>query len=301
MSAQLKILIIGGSGFVSGTLAQLALDQGHAVWAITRGQRALPDGVIPLIADRKDTDALSATIAGADQQWDLVVDCIGYGPEDVQQDVDLFRDRADHLVFISTDFVYDPQARRFPQSEDDADYLTHSYGGKKRQAELVLDGADTGAMKWTVLRPCHIYGPGSLLGCLPEHGRDPQLLDRLRQGEPLRLVGGGHYLQQPILAADLAQTILSCAHNPAAHGQICNVSGPTVVESWQFYQIIADILGVALSVKELSVADYLQANPDRASFFCHRIYDLSRLAACGLHVPATPLADGLASHVESLL
>ena len=306
MTTQRKILIIGGSGFVSGTLARLAIAQGHAVWAVTRGQRALPADVTPLIADRKDTAAFAAAIEEAGTNWDLVVDCIGYGPEDAQQDVDLFRERADHLVFISTDFVYDPQNRRFPQTEDDADYLTHSYlthsyGGKKREAELVLAGADTGAMRWTVLRPCHIYGPGSLLGCLPEHGRDPQLLDRLRNGETLRLVGGGHYLQQPILAADLAQTILSCAGNAAAHGQICNVSGPTVVESWQFYQIIADILGVALAVEELSVADYLKANPERASFFCHRIYDLSRLAACGLHVPATSLADGLRGHVASLL
>ena len=300
MTTPLPILLIGGSGFVSGTLARLAVAEGHAVTAVTRGQRALPDGVTPIIADRKDSAAFTAAIQQADTAWDLVVDCIGYGPEDAQQDVEVFRERAKHLIFISTDFVYAPDKRRFPQGEDDADYLTDGYGGKKRQAELVLAGADSGQMRWTVLRPCHIYGPGSLLGCLPEHGRDPQLLDRLHRGEALRLVGGGHYLQQPILAADLAQTILSCADNAAAHRQICNVSGPTVVESWQFYQIIADILGVSLAVEELSVADYLRANPERASFFCHRIYDLSRLSACGLHVPATPLADGLRGHVESL-
>ena len=33
------------------------------------------------------------------------------------------------------------------------------------------------AMQWTILRPCHIYGPGSQLGCLPLHGRDPKLID----------------------------------------------------------------------------------------------------------------------------
>lgn len=301
MTNHLNILLIGGSGFVSGTLARRALEQGHSVTAVTRGQRAMPAGVTPLVADRKDTAAFAAAIEQNGGRWDLVVDCIGYGPEDTRQDVALFRERAAHLVFVSTDFVYHPDARRFPQGEDDAVYLTHSYGGKKREAELALALADTGQMRWTILRPCHIYGPGSLLGCLPEHGRDPQLLDRLRQGEALRLVGGGHYLQQPILAADLARTILSCADNTAAHGQICNVSGPTIVESWQYYQIIADILGVPLAVEELSVADYRRANPERDSFFCHRIYDLSRLSACGLHVPSTPLADGLRGHVESLL
>lgn len=301
MTSGLNILLIGGSGFVSGTVARLAVKRGHSVWAVTRGQRAGVDGVTPLIADRKDETAFAAAVSEPDIHWDLVVDCIAYGPEDTRQDVALFRNQASHLVFVSTDFVYDPDNRRFPQGEDDADYLTHSYGGKKREAELVLTGADTGDMRWTILRPCHIYGPGSLLGCLPEHGRDPQLLERLRRGESLRLVGGGHYLQQPILAADLARTILSCAGNAAAHGQICNASGPTTVESWQYYRIIADILGVSLAVNELSVADYRRDNPDRASFLCHRIYDLSRLAACGLHVPATPLAEGLRGHVESLI
>lgn len=301
MRSPLKILLIGGSGFVSGTLARLAVEQGHAVWAVTRGRRAPVAGVTPIVADRKDEAAFAAALGTAGSGWDLVVDCIGYGPEDARQDVALFRDQARHLVFISTDFVYDPARRRLPQTEDDAEYLSDGYGGKKRQAELVLAGADTGDMRWTVLRPCHIYGPGSLLGCLPEHGRDPQLLDRLRRGEPLRLVGGGHFLQQPILAGDLARTILSCADNPAAHGQICNAAGPTTVESWHYYRIIADILGLPLAVEELSVADYYRANPDRAPFLCHRIYDLSRLSACGLHVPATPLAAGLRLHVESLL
>jgi nucleoside-diphosphate-sugar epimerase len=173
MTSHLNILLIGGSGFVSGTLARLAVAEGHTVWAVTRGQRPLVDSVTPLVADRKDNAAFASAIAQADTTWDLVVDCIAYGPEDMQQDVDIFRERAKHLVFISTDFAYDPQSRRFPQTEDEADYLTHSYGGKKREAELVLAGADTGKMRWTVLRPCHIYGPGSLLGCLPEHGCAP--------------------------------------------------------------------------------------------------------------------------------
>ncbi|MFZ1752378.1 MAG: NAD-dependent epimerase/dehydratase family protein [Caldilineaceae bacterium] len=301
MTAAHNILLIGGSGFVSGTLARLAVGAGHTVTAVTRGQRDLPGGVRSLVADRKERAAFATAVRRASTHWDLVVDCIGFGPDDTRQDVELFRDRASHLVFISSDFVYDPDKRHLPQGEDDAAYLSDGYGGKKRQAELVLAEADTGEMDWTVLRPCHIYGPGSLLGCLPEHGRDPELIERLRSGEALRLVGGGHYLQQPILAADLARTILSCADNPGARGQICNVSGPTVVESWQYYQIIADILGVPLRVEELSVAEYRKANPDRASFLCHRIYDLGQLAACGLHIPDTPLADGLQTHVASML
>jgi len=296
----LRILLIGGSGFVSGTVARAAQAAGHTVWAVTRGQRPLIAGVIPVIADRRDRDAMRRAIKELDLEWDLVVDCIGYEEADAQQDIELFRNRARQLVFISTDFVYDPVHRRFPQTEETNYYLPDGYGGKKRQCELTLIHGDTGTMAWTVLRPGHIYGPGSLLGCLPLHGRDPELLAKMQRGETLQLIGGGYFLQQPILAADLAQTILSCAGNPQAHHQIYLTAGPDIIESRQYYTIIADILGVQAHIAEISVSQFLAEHPDRHSFACHRICDLSKLRDHGLHVPATPISVGLRQHVTSL-
>lgn len=301
MSGPANILLIGGSGFLSGTIARQAVAQGHRVWAVTRGQRSLPEGVTGLVADRHTPYALEQAIADAGVTWDLVVDNIAYRPEDIVQDIAALRDLARHLVFISTDFVYDPVRRRFPQTEDTEFYLAEGYGGQKRQSELALINGDTGNLAWTVVRPCHIYGPGSLLGCLPLHGRDPHLIERLRAGEALRLVGGGHFLQQPILARDLADLILSLLGNPASYGQVLGAAGPDTVESRTFYQIIADNLGVPLTVEEVPVQAHLAAHPEAAPFLCHRIYDLSRLRAVGGKVPSTPLAVGLAEHVASLL
>ena len=297
----LRILLIGGSGFVSGTVARTAQAAGHHIWAVTRGQRPLVAGITPVIADRRDRAAMRSAIAQLDLEWDLVVDCIGYEAADAQQDIELFRNRARQLVFISTDFVYDPAHRRFPQTEETAYYLTDGYGGKKRQCEEVFLHGDTGTLAWTILRPGHIYGPGSLLGCLPLHGRDPDLLAKLQRGETLQLIGGGHFLQQPIFAADLAQTILSCAGNPQAHRQIYLTAGPDIIASRQYYTIIAELLGVEARIEEISVTQFLAEHPDRHSFACHRINDLSKLRQHGLHVPATPIVDGLRQHVASLL
>ncbi|MCX6043701.1 MAG: NAD-dependent epimerase/dehydratase family protein [Chloroflexi bacterium] len=297
---KLNILLIGGSGFVSGTLARTAIASGHAVWAVTRGQRLLPVGVIPVVVDRHDQTAFAQAIEQLAMQWDLVVDCIGYTLEDAEQDLAVFRNLARHFVFISTDFVYDPVKRHFPQSEESEHYLADGYGGQKRQCELAFLKADTSPMTWTIVRPGHIYGPGSLLGCLPAHARDPQLLDTMKAGQPLRLVGGGHFLQQPILAHDLAQTILSCVDNVSAQNQIYLTAGPDWIESREYYQIIAELLGVEVTIEEVAVSEFLAANPDRQSFLCHRIYDLSKLRNAGLHVPATPIREGLRQHVASL-
>lgn len=296
-----SILIIGGSGFVSGTLARRAVAQGHRVWTITRGQRPLPDGVTALVADRQDRAAFERAVSGVRTRWDLVIDCIGYDPADARQDAALFRDRTPHLVFISTDFVFDPALRRFPQGEEAAAYASDGYGGKKRLCELELIDGDTGDTAWTILRPCHIYGPGSQLGCLPLHSRDPQLISRLRSGEPLRLVGGGHFLQQPILARDLADLILSLAGNEKTHRRTFCAAGPDILESRDYYRIIAHILGVELHTEETPINQHLKEHPDSAPFLCHRTYDLSSLRAAGVRVPATPVEQGLREHVESLL
>ncbi|HPM25353.1 MAG TPA: NAD-dependent epimerase/dehydratase family protein [Phycisphaerae bacterium] len=298
----MRILLVGGSGHVSGAVARAAVTAGHEVWAITRGQRPLPDGVRPLLAERHDDGMMTAALNAAGGHWDLAVDCIGYTANDVRQDIRLLRDRAARFVFVSTDFVYNPAHRRFPQPEDADGYETEqAYGRNKREGEQALIEGDACEMAWTILRPCHIYGPTSELGCLPLHGRDPHLIARLRAGEALRLVGGGYFLQQPIFADDLAQTILSAGYSSRAARAIVNVAGPDIIESRQYYQIIADVLGVPLTVEELLVDAYLREHPEAAPFLCHRIYDLRTLLECGLAVPATPITEGLRLHVEGLL
>lgn len=301
----MNVLILGGSGHVSGALARAALAGGHEVWTVTRGQRTLPDGVRAIKADRHDHAATARAIADAAGPWDLVVDCICFDLPDIRQDIELFRDRATQFVMVSTDFVYDPTKRRNPQPEDDADYVASGegalgYGAKKRACELQLTNGDTGGMAWTIIRPCHIYGPTSQLGCLPLHGRDPQLIARLRAGETLQLVAAGRLLQQPITAADLARTILSVAGNDRAHGRVFNAAGPDVIASVRYYQIIAEALGVGLRVSEVDAASYLREHPAMAPFICDRVYDLTRLRDAGLHVPATPIDVGLREQVAAL-
>lgn len=300
-NSQRKILTIGGSGHVSGNFARLAAAAGHDVTVVTRGQRSLPEGVRRLIADRKDTAALQAALPPG-ETWDLVVDCIGYEVEDARQDVEVFRDRARQFVFISTDFVFDPQKRRHPQPMENP-YFLHddSYGAKKRRCELEFINGDTGEMQWTIFRPCHIYGGPSQLGCLPEAARDPQLIAKLQAGEPVRLVGGGHFLQQPIEVKDLGRLILSVLDNPLTHKRIYMSVGPDIVCSYEYYEIIAEALGVPVRFVELPVDQTLAEHPEWKSFLCHRTYDLSPLRLDGLQVPNTPLRKGLYEHVQWLL
>lgn len=297
-----RILVIGGSGFVSGTVARTALEQGHRVTVVTRGQRPLPEGVSAIVADRQDRQTFAEAIAGAGGTWDYVLDCIAYKADDARQDVEVFRGRTPHLFFISTDFVYDPAYRRFPQPEEENHFLTDdSYGANKRRCEEVLLGSDLGDMHYTIVRPCHIYGPGSELGCLPKHSRDPQLIERLRAGETLELVGGGYFLQQPVFVRDLAEFALSARTNSNSYDQIYNMYGPDIIESRYYYRVIAEYLGVPCRIAEVPVDRYRDEHPEHLSFLTHRIASLDKMRAHGLKVPATPIEQGLHEQTEALL
>jgi nucleoside-diphosphate-sugar epimerase len=294
------ILLLGGSGFLSGTCARRAIREGHRVWTVTRGQRPAIPGTKSIVADRKDRPAFAKAIQSANMHWDLVIDCIGYSGDDAHQDLECFTGRADHLVFISTDSVIDPFSRPWKIDETFARFHNSPYAQGKREAEEALL-ASGGKLPFTVLRPCHIYGPGSQLGCIPQASRDPQLIDRMRREEPITLVGGGHFLQHPIYAEDLWLMAQSCLGNTATHGQIYFAAGPDVVECRVFYQCIAEILGVDLTIKEIAVDQQLREHPETAHFCSHRVYTLEKGRNHGLILPTTPLRDGLRIHVESMI
>jgi len=293
-----KILLIGGSGFLSGTMATCALRDGHEVWAVTRGKRSPATGVQAIVADRKDRDAFAQAIREQKQSWDLAIDCIGFDAEDAGQDVEVISPLVQHLVFISTDFVLSPVDRPWKVDETYDKWNDTAYGvGKRAAEELLLSQIEP----VTILRPCHIYGPGSLLGCLAKHGRDPQLIERMKHGETLQLVGGGHFLQQPVFAPDLWRMALSCLGNARASRQIYFAPGQEIIESREFYRLIGEFIGVPVTIEEVPIKSYLREHPEHGSFFAHRVYDTAKAQRDGLHIPSTPLREGLRLHVESIL
>jgi nucleoside-diphosphate-sugar epimerase len=296
-----SVLVIGGSGFLSGHVVRLALERGHEVWALTRGQRALPDGVHAIAVDRHDREGFARAVRAAGRRWDLVIDCVAYEPGDARQDLEVFRDLTDHLVFVSTDMVFDPNRCVVPTPSNHPWVVSDdSYGGLKRRCEEELERETSGALPWTIVRPCHIYGPGWPLGCLPYHFRDEALIGHLRERRPLRLLLGGLFLHHPVYAPDLAAMLLSCQGNDRSVYQTYLAAGPVVEEARGYYAMIGDALGVPVTIEEAPLAPYLAEHPEHRAQLRHRIYDLSNVVADGLEVPSTRLDRGLAASVAWL-
>ena len=294
----MKLLILGGSGQLSGRVAELALLQGHKVWTLTRGQRPLPQGVHALTADREDDAAVCRAGEGADTRWDACVDCTGRTPQSAGQCVEIISRFTDRFVVVSTDSVYHPAYKEVPQNESNEHYLTDGgYGATKR---LMEEAFIASGLNYTIFRPGHIFGAGFQLGCYPEHSRQADLLAHMRAGEPLHLVGGGAFLIHPIFVDDLALALLDCIHKPAAYRQIFCIGGADVVTNADYFRLLGKILNVDVTIETIPLAGYLEAHPQYSGHLCHRCYDMTKLREAGIPVPATTLEAGLRVQVEWL-
>lgn len=298
----MRLLILGGSGFVSGALVAMALERGHEVWALTRGERALQAGVHPIRADRNDEKQLSAALEAAGKTYDAALDCICYNKEQAQTDLSVLTNYTRRLIVISTDSVYHPDCKVIGQDETVEGYMADgSYGHKKREMEEVFLEDGGRRADFTLFRPGHIFGPGSELGCFPEHTRQQDLLAHIRAGKNIRLVGGGEYLIHPIYAGDLARVMLDSIDNENTFNQVFCIGGPDVVKNRDYYELLGRIMHVPVQIETVAEAGYLEAHPQYSGHLCHRSYNLNKLKDTGIPLPGTALEEGLQKQVEDLL
>src|SRR5262245_57260671 len=98
----MRILLLGGSGLLSGTAARAFLRMGHDVSVLSRGQRTLPDDarLTHLRADRTDARSLGAVLQ--DQRYDFTADFLAFGGPDVERLLGVPRFDPGRLVVISS-------------------------------------------------------------------------------------------------------------------------------------------------------------------------------------------------------
>jgi 2'-hydroxyisoflavone reductase len=173
----LKILILGGTGFIGPHMVREALRRGHEVTLFNRGKtnRTLFPDLELLVGDRDNgLDAL------AGHKWDAVVDNSGYVPRHVKDSATLLSSAVSHYIFVSTVGVYAAMSGNLsaadyhdvdvPNTEYDSplvtmpdetveDVVTETYGPLKVLCERAATAA-MGEDRITILRPTWVAGPG---------------------------------------------------------------------------------------------------------------------------------------------
>ena len=106
-----KLLVTGGTAFVSRYTAEYFRRRGDEVYVLNRGTGVQSDGVTPIIADRH---ALGDKLRG--YRFDAVIDVTCYTREDAADLLDALGEFGD-FVMISSSAVY-PETLPQPFSED---------------------------------------------------------------------------------------------------------------------------------------------------------------------------------------
>lgn len=160
----LKILVLGGTGFIGPHMVREALRRGHDVSLFNRGrtnEELFPD--LKLFVGDRDSrlDALQG------HEWDAVIDNSGYVPRQVADSARLLSGAASHYLFVSSISVY--ASLRVANDEDsplatmpDAsveEVTGETYGPMKALCEKMA-AREFGADRLTILRPTYICGPG---------------------------------------------------------------------------------------------------------------------------------------------
>jgi 2'-hydroxyisoflavone reductase len=202
----MRILVLGGSVFLSKAVATDAVGRGHEVTCVTRGLSGeVPEGARHVVWDRAD----DVPVELAAEAFDGVVD-VSRTPSHTRRAVEAWPGA--HWLFVSTINVYADNETPDPgvdgplvdEIEEDKDLREdpEAYGGMKVACErYVLDGA----ARATVVRPGLIVGPGDPTG---RYGYWPERLADASSGTRVLAPASEDNRLQFIDVRDLAEWIV---------------------------------------------------------------------------------------------
>lgn len=196
----MRLLVLGGTGFVGRTIVDQALHRGDHVTVLNRGHRPAPAGVTAHTGDRTTADGLAALGTGS---YDAVIDTWSAAPRAVHTAARALAGRAAHYTYVSSRSVYTGtgpgRTEDAPVVDADPHADSTDYAHDKRGAELATRAFDG---------PVLLARAGLILGPHEDIGRLPWWLHRLHRGGPTLAPGPADLPLQYIDARDLAGFIL---------------------------------------------------------------------------------------------
>jgi nucleoside-diphosphate-sugar epimerase len=256
----MKILFIGGSGFISTAVSRLAVAKGIDLFWLNRGKRKIDvPGVQHLIADVHQPDEARRALGG--HRFDVVADFIAFTEDDIERDLALFRGRVGQFIFISSASVYQ-KPPRFPIITESTPLYNPvwKYSQDKIACELRLLRAyrDEG-FPVSIVRPSLTYDwnlPIALGGW-----DSYTLIDRLKTGRPIIVHGDGSSLWVVTHSEDFGRGFVGLFANEQAIGQAFHITSDEVLTWNQIYEIIADAAGARANMVHIASDFIVQASP----------------------------------------
>lgn len=248
---KLRILILGGTGFLGPAMVEAAHAAGHELTLFNRGKREKVKGtsydfVTKLYGNRdpekRADDADEKSPKGLEQiaqaikdgaKWDVVIDNSGFVPRVVKASATLLAPAAERYIFISSVSVY--AKNDAPGADESAELSTmedptvesmgasfENYGPLKVLCEKAAGEAFPGR--------CLSIRPGYIVGVRDDTDRFTYWPVRMSQGGTMLVPGESTDPVQFVDVRDLAEFAVRCAETGQTGAM--NVTGPVKPITW---------------------------------------------------------------------
>lgn len=275
-----KILVTGGTVFVSRYVAEHFVKKGDNVYVLNRNSRPQSEGVTLIEADRK---ALGNILKNYD--FDVVVDVTAYTKTDVENLVNALGEIKDY-VFISSSAVY-PETLPQPFHEEQEcgpNSIWGAYGTNKLEAEKYLQEHVPQAY---ILRPPYLYGP------MQNVYREPFVFDCAMADRAFYIPKDGSMKMQFFHVEDLCR-IIDILLEKKPEQKIFNVGNKESVTIKEWVAMCYQVVGKELRTVHVD-ASYSQRQ--YFSFYDYEYYlDVNKQSA--LMPDTKPLVEGLQESYE---
>ncbi|KOF55669.1 MULTISPECIES: NAD-dependent epimerase/dehydratase family protein [Clostridium] len=255
-----RILVTGGTVFVSKYVAKYFKAKNYEVYVLNRGTRQQVENVNLICADRNNLKACLVNYS-----FDAVIDVCAYNQKDITNILDALGEFKDY-IFISSSAVY-PETNEQPFSEDQKIGLNSiwgKYGADKVEAEEYLLSRVPNAY---ILRPPYLYGPMQNLY------REPFVFECALKNRKFYIPNDGKMKLQFFHVEDLCKVIEKILEkHPKDH--ILNVGNAEAVDINTFVELCYEAVGAPLEKVYVTNHDNQR---DYFSFYNYEyILDVSR-------------------------
>ncbi len=286
----MKLLVMGGTEFVSKAVAKYFISKEYQVDIFTRGVREVDYNGINIHhkGNRLDSKELEQI---SNIKYDFVIDITAYNLEDVKQltrNLDL--KNINKYVYCSSGAVYTPDNNMI--KEDFKKGLNPNwkkYGLDKLEAEeYLLKLYNEEQLPVTIIRPTYIYGPGNNLY------REGYFFDSIKNGNAIPYPDNENSTQF-IHIDDLVKTIESLMLSDKSSGEAYNITNETV---YTFKDIVEVFFNVTDKVVPTIPVKHKDFNISRRYFpFRDVTYTLSidKLKEHNIYLPKYDLFEGLSN------
>ena len=248
-----KILITGGTTFVSKFAAEYFVKSGNHVTVINRGSRKQIDGVNLICCDRME---LKDTLK--EKHYDVILDITAYTDEHIRSLLDsgvVF----DDYIFISSSAVY-PETNPQPFTEEQPcgyNSVWGDYGMNKLKVERYLQANVPNAY---ILRPPYFYGVYENLY------REAFPFDCAMQDRPFYLPQSGDMKLQFFNVSDLCRFVEILIDKRPEH-HIFNVGNKDIVTVKEWVELCYKAVG--------KTAEFVNVSKDfpQRDYFCFYDYE----------------------------